>query len=1061
MLCLASQDHVSEKIRNEIESTFAHMGLLLADHACKFCFAGIAFALLCMTGLPFVTFERDINEMVLEQNSQTSKDYFEGEDIFKATLPELDRRLTVLYSVPGGKNLLDSPYFEQALAIHYEILTNVTSDVDKDVYQKHCNRFFDNPNESCIVFCALDPPYQVELHKGGRGFRNSTYSMMGARARVEQGLNPEDDDGHFEYTDSFLCRYESVSDDWKLGAVHWVAEHRKTSSLDVRISGSSSAFNYEEALRGTFSEAHLFLIGGVLVWLFCGFAMHFINFENHAWCNATNWFTATMCIASAVLAMLAAVGLGGFLTVQGLRLTASSLYVSFLILGIAVDDMMILAGLFFEAPKDHTLGERLAASFGSAAASITLTSVTTLAGFLAGSAVDMIWISSFTQVGVLAVLADYIIQLTFFAGAFAAFQRGCGKLETSTQDRGHAHSALEKYARWSAHSGLCKGITFLLFVVLLFVSLYGTQSLEASFHAKVQIPDDSHYHTFLQDGKDYMGEFGPNTVYLMMEHQVLPSPDVLRATAEYAQRIRELNGQKPYLSASTDWTVAMQLWMAIQPLPERLRVRTNATAFGVAIEEALGGTLRNQYGGLARQFQEVGMAYAASGLAVQAALAEIHGMAQDLHMGPHQSLATTKATLHAVQLALNTTRHAYGNFTQELGLSLQTALGDGLAHIYAAADAYESGPANFSAAETLLQQAAAAFASPTPVTSLNCTAIEHLEEASAQLLQSVYAFNSSLKVRILRAAASLKFAATNFHNALPSDDRLLVKYDIQFLQREFLRRLGDLMSYMADPYVEVVLAQWWNNTLFPMELVGIHARNTALTLRAMQQTAGTLASQPLAPVASACTELRNALSASLDGSFNSAATRAFGHLVASAAAYAGDETNLAHLEQHYESGAFGDPGADDKCSPQEVTLESLRRGMAYGVAHYRSTVVWNAFSNYSMADARRWLTNIMGRSVDMNTPQTASAIRRFVGHQWLSLAGEREQVTRERTAERKADQARRAVAAARRMRVAREASAEVWEDVDNYEESFGTEMETVVYDEDLKPGWLGGGGLKW
>ena len=36
--------------------------------------------------------------------------------------------------------------------------------------------------------------------------------------------------------------------------------------------------------------------------------------------------------------------------------------------------------------------------------------------------------------------------------------------------------------------------------------------------------------------------------------------------------------------------------------------------------------------------------------------------------------------------------------------------------------------------------------------------------------------------------------------------------------------------------------------------------------------------------------------------------------------------------------------------------------------------------------------------------------------------------------------------------MARELSAEVWEDVDNYEESFGTEMETVVYDEDLKPG---------
>lgn len=68
-----------------------------------------------MTGLPLVEFERDVNEMTLEQNSQTALEYFEGEDIFKSALPELDRPLRVLYSVPGGKNILDSPYYEQAL----------------------------------------------------------------------------------------------------------------------------------------------------------------------------------------------------------------------------------------------------------------------------------------------------------------------------------------------------------------------------------------------------------------------------------------------------------------------------------------------------------------------------------------------------------------------------------------------------------------------------------------------------------------------------------------------------------------------------------------------------------------------------------------------------------------------------------------------------------------------------------------------------------------------------------------------------------------------------------
>ncbi|CAJ1440349.1 unnamed protein product [Effrenium voratum] len=1047
-------DHISEKIRDEMESTFAHLGLLLADHACKFCLGGIIFALVCMSGLPLITFERDIYELVLEQNSPAALDHFEGQDIFKNNLSESDRAMSVLYTLPNGKNILDSPYFEEALAIHNEIKNNVTSKERKETYDQDCIRFFDNPNESCIVFCPLDLPYQVALHKGGRGFRNSTYTMMGDRARVEQNLSPEDDHGHFEFSDGFMCKYESSSNDWKFGAVLWAQERRASSTGNVRISAYSSAFATEEVFRGSLQEGHLFALAFVVVWLGCGGAMHFINFENHSWVNPTNWFTATICIVSAGLAMLSALGLCGYLTLQGLKVSTSSLFVSFLILGIAVDDMMILAGLFFEAPKDHTLAERLAASFGSAAASITLTSITALAGFLAGSAVDMVWIKSFTQVGALAVIADYIIQLTFFSGAFAAFQRGYGKLHASTKDRGHAHSALEKYARWSAHSTVCKGLTFFLFIAVIFVSLYGTQRLEASFHQKVNMPDDSHYHEYLQDGLDYMGQYGQNSVYLMMQHQVLPGPDVMRATAEYAQRIRELNGQKAYKSAATDWTVAMQLWMSIQSNAERLRVRTNATTFGVALGESLDGTLRSQFFTLATQWQGVAMAYLSSGLAVQSALAEIHGMAQDLQLGPHQALTNTSTTLREVQVALNTTRYSYGNYTQELGAGLRSALDAALVHLYAAADAYESG-GSFSAAESLLQQAATAFNSSTPANTLNVTAIDHLDEVATHLLESVYAFNASVGVRLQRMAASFNFAAVSFYEALPSDDRLLGKYNVQFGQREFLRRLGDLFKYFADPYTEVVFKQWWNTTMFPMESVGIYARNTAKTLKAMQQAAETFAaSDPLSPLATTCNELRVALSASPNAAFNATATKAFAVLVESAAKHAGDEVSLAHLEQHYESGALRDSGEDDKCSPQEVALESLRRGLAYGVAQYRSTAMWNAYSNFSMAEARRWLTSIVGQVTDLNTPQAVTATRRFAGHQWLSLAGERDQVSREREAERRAQRAQRAVDAARRSRLAREAAFEVWEDVDNYEESFGSEMENVVFNEDLKPGLL-------
>ena len=40
---------------------------------------------------------KSLSSQVLEQNSQTALDYFEGEGIFKASVPELERQVTVMY----------------------------------------------------------------------------------------------------------------------------------------------------------------------------------------------------------------------------------------------------------------------------------------------------------------------------------------------------------------------------------------------------------------------------------------------------------------------------------------------------------------------------------------------------------------------------------------------------------------------------------------------------------------------------------------------------------------------------------------------------------------------------------------------------------------------------------------------------------------------------------------------------------------------------------------------------------------------------------------------------
>ena len=86
----------------------------------------------------------------------------------------------------------------------------------------------------------------------------------------------------------------------------------------------------------------------------------------------------------------------------------------FLLLGIGVDDMFIIVNAIDQTDPDDDIEDRVGEALSSAGVSITVTSVTDMAGFAAGSWTALPALNSFCLFAVFGVLGIFIAQLTIF-----------------------------------------------------------------------------------------------------------------------------------------------------------------------------------------------------------------------------------------------------------------------------------------------------------------------------------------------------------------------------------------------------------------------------------------------------------------------------------------------------------------------------------------------------------------------------------------------------------------------------------------------------------------------
>jgi len=109
----------------------------------------------------------------------------------------------------------------------------------------------------------------------------------------------------------------------------------------------------------------------------------------------------------------------GFSTGIGLKLNPVINVLPFILIGIGIDDMFVLVAALESESADLDPKERMARAMAKAGVSITITSFTDAMAFVLGTASQLPALSTFCGFAAIGIAADFLLQISFFAGFMA------------------------------------------------------------------------------------------------------------------------------------------------------------------------------------------------------------------------------------------------------------------------------------------------------------------------------------------------------------------------------------------------------------------------------------------------------------------------------------------------------------------------------------------------------------------------------------------------------------------------------------------------------------------
>lgn len=237
-------------------------------------------------------------------------------------------------------------------------------------------------------------------------------------------------------------------------------------------------------------------------------------------------------LSGVVVVMLSVLASIGFFSAIGVKSTLIIVEViPFLVLAVGVDNMCILVHAVKRQPLDMPLEERITNALVEVGPSITLASLSEVLAFAVGSFIPMPACRIFSMFAALAVLLDFLLQVTAFVAMITFdFRRAEDNridcfpcIKTSDVSGSVKREELGLLARYmkDVHAPLLgvpgvKFVVIAVFIACAFASIVLCTRLQPGLEQKIVLPQDSYLQDYFDDLAKYL-KVGPPLYFVVKD----------------------------------------------------------------------------------------------------------------------------------------------------------------------------------------------------------------------------------------------------------------------------------------------------------------------------------------------------------------------------------------------------------------------------------------------------------------------------------------------------------------------------------------------------------------
>ncbi|XP_070560860.1 patched domain-containing protein 3-like [Ptychodera flava] len=545
-------------IEKRLSRLLAQHGQFVASHFVWFIILPIIVSVILGLGALRLHQRTDIEYLFTPENGPAKKHRSEIERHFTVDynggfLPDrktgVGRYSHALIVAKNDGNVLSGDTLEEVIKFHESVKNLTVTMDDKDYsYDDLCGKWktecvdpnmllrlvnYKSRNVDLMtltypVTVVQNTEYFIGSDLGGVELQNNSETMTTAKAMsLLYSLSSEElDDVSVKWEDAFVSK----------------ATELNSSKIDVRLITSRT-------LNQDFVDIVSFMLPLLVYAFFVLTSFAVIS------CTMLDWVASKplLTVLGVISALLAVASSFGLLLFCGVPFNHLVIGMPFLTLGVGVDDMFIMIASWRSTSPHLSVRDRLGKTFSEAALSITITSITDALAFGIGA------ISNFPSVRIfccycgVAIVFDYIYQLTFFGGCMALIGRrekqnrhcvtfrkvvskkeapstlyklfcagGVPKIPQNVDVNTSEHFVMRFFSEYYGPfitKKWCKVFTLFLYLGYISVAIFGCLQLSEGINPKQLALDDSYSVRYYDTQQKYFNEFGPIVQIVMTTPQ--------------------------------------------------------------------------------------------------------------------------------------------------------------------------------------------------------------------------------------------------------------------------------------------------------------------------------------------------------------------------------------------------------------------------------------------------------------------------------------------------------------------------------------------------------------